>query len=130
MEEGQVTPIAFAPEAISSAVAALEIQPTESLEQQMEVLARSLAIYEDRTVTRGETWADEEFGVDDSVHHIRSKVARCEHAIKRIERRLVDNPDADVDVIVDAMLDDLQDIINYAAFGIRHLTGRKPRAGE
>lgn len=89
--------------------------------QQVAVLNKVLGIYLDRSKTRGELWA--EFDVHDALHHCKSKLARAQAAVGRLELGpVMDSPDT---VHAEA-LDSLYDLINYAAFAVRHLTGEKP----
>lgn len=111
----------------------LGLEPTESMLQQVEVIAEALDIYQERSKVRGETWA--EFDHHDCIHHMSSKLARLKNAAQLLAALPVRDdlgPGAEVervervDALVSAMEDDALDMINYAAFLVRHLTGRKP----
>lgn len=111
----------------------LGIPVRDSNGQQLEVLAAAMDIYEERSRVRGETWA--EFDYHDCIHHLRSKLARLQNAAQLLARLGATSGDPAVDPdetrdrydeLVDAMEDDALDVINYAAFLVRHLTGRKP----
>lgn len=101
-----------------------------NLAQQLEVFTSALDIYEERGRVRGETWA--EFDHHDCIHHLSSKLARLKNAAQLLAGRSAaasrgDEVDEDVtDELLSAMEDDALDVINYAAFLVRHLTGRKP----
>src|SRR4051812_42477828 len=93
--------------------------------QQLEVLASALDIYEERSRVRGETWA--EFDHHDCIHHLSSKLARLKNAAQLLAGRAAaasrgDEVDETVtDELLSAMEDDALDVINYAAFLVRHL---------
>lgn len=103
-----------------------------SLCQQLEVLTAALDIYDERGRVRGETWA--EFDHHDCIHHLSSKLARLKNAAqilaglptKFVTDEELAAADERRDELVSAMEDDALDVINYAAFLVRHLTGRKP----
>lgn len=101
-----------------------------NLMQQLEVMAAALDIYQERSRVRGETWA--EFDHHDCIHHLNSKLARLRNAAQLLAGRSAaaergDEVDEDVtDELLSAMEDDALDVINYAVFLVRHLTGRKP----
>lgn len=83
--------------------------------QQVAVFGRCMRIYAERSKVRGELWA--EFDVHDALHNVRSKLARAKAAI---------DGDISQPQNMSEALDSLYDMINYAAFALRHLTGEKP----
>lgn len=100
--------------------------------QQVKVLERAFNIYVTRSKTRGDLWA--QFDVHDSIHHLNSKLARVRHACELLSQ-MSNSPPGDLDEDLDRVeelleeaIDSFLDIINYAAFGVRHLTGEKPVA--
>lgn len=97
--------------------------------QHLDVLAKSLGIYMERTEVRGELWA--EFDEHDSFHHMRSKVARIGVILqdgRYSDTQLIDDPPLiNADSLRKTLLDEAYDLINYTAFLIRHITGEKPR---
>ena len=87
----------------------------EDRREQANVFAEAMEIYEERSAARGQLW--KEFDERDAAVHIRSKAARLYVA--------VENPDADG---ADAeALDSALDLINYAAFAVRHIRNRSLR---
>lgn len=106
------------------------LEQSEGNFHQLEVLVSALDIYEERSRVRGETWA--EFDHHDCIHHLNSKMARLRNAAQLLAGRSAaaargDEVDEGVtDELISAMEDDALDVINYAAFLVRHLTGRKP----
>lgn len=92
-----------------------------SLDQQKHVLQEALGIFVQRSNIRGDLWA--QFNSEDSLHHCRSKIARVEAIIKGLD---VGRFAGDVGTAKAEAVDDLLDLINYAAFTVRHLTGEKP----
>lgn len=89
----------------------------DALTQQESVFNQALVIYEERSDLRGEVWA--EFGPEDALMHCESKVARIKAGLS-----LIEGPNADR--VREAVIDDVLDLVNYAGFLHRHLTGDKP----
>lgn len=102
----------------------------DNLRQQLEVMSAALDIYQERGRVRGETWA--EFDHHDCIHHLNSKMARLRNAAQLLAGRSAaaargDEVDEEAtDELLSAMEDDALDVVNYAVFLVRHLTGRKP----
>lgn len=98
-------------------------------EVQGAIFDEALAIKDERGKVRGEVWR--QFDAVDSIHHMKSKVARVDAA-----RCMLSDDEKDDgpmgphgrDEVKAAAIDDCHDIINYAAFTIRHLRGET--AGE
>lgn len=81
--------------------------------QQFDVFSRALEVFKERSHVRGDLWA--KFDIKDAQTHIASKLARITAAVERYQRG-----DAGKQAIEDAISDDAIDIINYAAFIVRH----------
>lgn len=101
-------------------------------EVQNSIMQEALAIKDERARVRGEVWRT--FDEVDSIHHMKSKVARVDAARQimtdngpHLDDSLGMSEEAE-DEIRQAAIDDCHDIINYAAFTIRHLRGET--AGE
>lgn len=95
-----------------------------STRQQKEVLEMSLNIFIARSRNRGDLWA--EFGPEDSEHHMKSKLARVGVMLPKLKAETLKGPGSPYEDIKGEVLDDLYDLINYAAFTVRHITGEKP----
>jgi hypothetical protein len=85
-------------------------------EQQMEVLIHAFEIFIERNADRKDLWA--EYGVEDSLLHIRSKAGRLARLLGEDQRLSVKEKD----------LDEAYDLINYCVFFIRHMLGWVPNA--
>jgi hypothetical protein len=96
---------------------------TESELQQFDVFVRSFEIFKERSVVRGDLWA--KFEAKDAFRNMESKMARIGHAGKELEEIGFDS-DEKLKPIEEALVDDALDVINYAAFLIRHIEGNKP----
>lgn len=94
----------------------------ESRDQQRAVFDNCINIYEDRTFVRGELWS--KFDAADALHNCQSKVARAEAAVDLQAATEGERETA----LKEEAIDSLYDLINYAAFAIRHLTGETPHA--
>lgn len=94
----------------------------ESRAQQERIFNHCLEIYEHRTAVRGELWS--EFDLFDALHNCKSKLARANAAANALAATAIEAPGRDL--IIDEALDSLLDLINFAAFSIRHITGEKP----
>ena len=112
----------------------LGIPRQERFRQQLEVLATAMDIHVERTEVRGDTWA--QFDHHDCIHHMSSKLARIKGAAQQLagiphkSTVMPEQWDGEFaplrDKLVDAILDDALDMINYSAFLVRHLTARMP----
>ncbi len=87
---------------------------TTSEGQQFDVLVRAFEIFRERSHVRGDLWKD--FHVKDAQHHISSKQARISKAIERADSGVLGLTEFEIEVVDDAL-----DIINYAAFIVRHV---------
>lgn len=98
-------------------------QDEKCVNQQLRVFQKSLSIYIERSEVRGELWAA--FQTDDAIRQAKSKLARAEFTLKMLE-----DPDTESSLLKVALeeeaLDSLYDLINFAAFAVRHITGAKP----
>lgn len=98
----------------------------DSEEMQGSIFDRALAKFDERNEVRRDLWA--EFDEADALHHARSKVARLQAMIKTPPWS--DGLDDEAISLVrpelrEEFVDDALDLINYAAFAIRHAEGLK-----
>lgn len=77
----------------------------QDLQQQLAIFDDAQLIYIKRSKERGQMW--KEMGIDDAVHHLKSKAERV---------FVLHHNDMDAE-------DDALDLINYAAFFLRHKRG-------
>lgn len=86
---------------------------TTSEAQQFDVLVRGFEIFRERSQSRGDLWKD--FHIQDATHHIASKLARITAAVQRADQGILGQQEFE-----QITADDALDIINYAAFIVRH----------
>lgn len=100
----------------------VSVQPScdsaSSERQHAEALNAALAIFRERSKERGDLWA--RFDEHDSFHHARSKLAR-------IGVHLQQGSYKNDDELRDRLIDEIDDLVNYAVFLRRHVTGKKPK---
>lgn len=91
--------------------------------QHFDLLMRAMQIYVEREKTRGSLWAA--FDEHDSIHHMRSKLARI---IQMAENGTARSTDiiSDDKTGRDLFMDEVLDLVNYAVFCGRHIFGWKP----
>lgn len=82
---------------------------------QLKVFAESLAIYRDRSNTRGQAWKDHD--LTDALHHIRDIASRFEQLHRAIVRY------ESTQEMEAAAVDWALDLNNYSAFFIRKVKG-------
>lgn len=87
---------------------------TESERQQFDVLYRAFEVFRDRNNVRGDLWKD--FDIGDPLHHMAGKLARIRKAMERLDSGAIGKQ-----VFEDEVADDALDVINYAAFIVRHV---------
>jgi hypothetical protein len=95
---------------------------SESERQQFDVMVRAFEIFRERSIVRGDLWA--KFTSLDAFQNMESKMARIQHGRQRLEE--IDDLHKDHHVLLESVVDDALDLINYATFLIRHLEGSKP----
>lgn len=108
---------------------------SESMIEQMSVFGHAATVYDDRHQLRGDAWVP--FPPSDLVHHIRSKTARIEAMVQKLETAEndlqetiegIDDTDpykveAFINQLRKEIADDAYDLINYAAFTVRRTRG-------
>jgi hypothetical protein len=109
--------------AISSFLVALGVPRDDTFVQQLDIMSRSMKIFQERNATYGDLWASQPF--TDSVNHINSKHKRLEQFAKQLQERAEEGY-ADDPALLQVALDTALDIINYAAFFARLLTDQTP----
>ncbi len=91
--------------------------------QHSAVLQKALDIYIQRSTVRGELWAGST--VETMLYDASSKLARARGAVQMLSGfHSPDDPRAEP--YREEALDSLADLINFAAFAHRHITGEKP----
>lgn len=93
-----------------------------SIMQHHKVFQKSLSIYVERSEVRGEAWAGASAEV--MLYDCNSKLARARAALTFMNS--LDKDSSTIEKAKDEAIDSLQDLINFAAFAIRHITGEKP----
>lgn len=86
-----------------------------SQEGQLDVLVRAFEKFAERNELRNDLWA--EYNTGDSNHHAEHKLAR----VKRLCEAVAARPEALTPEIVDEIVDDCLDLINYVTFTVRHV---------
>lgn len=106
---------------INAMLLAAGAPPTPTNRDQMRTLLDAFLKFRERNDLRENLWA--EFPASDAVHHARSKIARVEAMVAKLERDAF--PNGRRGELEAEILDDSLDLINYAAFVARNVTGRK-----
>lgn len=86
-------------------------------ERYLEVVNVAYAIHLEKESIRHELW--KQYPAGDQVNQCRVKVDRILHSMKRVEA----DPTGDHDPVVANVLEELADIINYAIFAYRQVSG-------
>lgn len=90
----------------------------DSERKQLITLMRALDAFKERNALRADLWA--EFDCRDSLHHADSKLARAHRAISALRELSEASPDR-IRAITFEAEDSLIDLINFAAFTLRHI---------
>jgi hypothetical protein len=96
----------------------------KSHEQHMETLIQAYLIFGDRSLVRGDLWAEHD--VHDAWSHAKDKLFRVQTVLERLEAAKAEKNHVLSLRMKEAINDDILDLINYAAFMYRHLNGMKP----
>jgi len=98
---------------LNTVLGLLKVAPTETNQQQLQVLVDALRVFASRNELRGDLWS--EFDLGDAGHNVRLKGQRLRSLS---ERGAYQEGEA---------LDDAYDAINYSAFAARHILELYPR---